>query len=136
MYMTAKFFADTNIVIYAQENDRNKSMRAIAIMKSSPLLSAQVILETINTLTVKFGLPLEDAHDIALSILTMCDVVPITIETILQASSLVERYRLSHWDSTIVAAALLAECEILYTEDLHHGMVFEGKLRVINPFVH
>lgn len=133
--MTAKFFADTNIIIYVQENDREKSLRAMMILESHPILSTQVILEAINTLNVKFGFSLSDAHDIALSVLAMCKVVPVTIKTILKASSLVDCYRLSHWDSIIVAAAMLADCDILYTEDLHHGMVFENQLRVVNPFV-
>jgi predicted nucleic acid-binding protein len=134
--MIVKCFADTNIIVYAQEDDWEKSLLARAILESSPLLSTQVILETVNVLNKKLCLRLEDAHNIALDILNVCDVVPITVATILKAFSLAKRYRLSHWDSTIVAAALLAECEILYTEDLHHGIVFDGELRVINPFVH
>jgi len=35
----------------------------------------------------------------------------------------------------IVAAALLAGCDTLYTEDLKNGRVFDGQLTVVNPFV-
>jgi predicted nucleic acid-binding protein len=34
----------------------------------------------------------------------------------------------------IVAAALLAGCKRLYSEDLQHGQVFERQLSVRNPF--
>ena len=42
------------------------------------------------------------------------------------------RYGFSIWDSQIVAAALEAGCDDLYTEDLQHGQTIE-KLNVINP---
>jgi predicted nucleic acid-binding protein len=61
--------------------------------------------------------------------------VPVTADTIREAVRLAARYQLSHWDSLIVAAALLAECETLYSEDLQHRQVFDDRLTVINPFV-
>ncbi len=45
-----------------------------------------------------------------------------------------ERYKLNWYDSLIVAAALEAKCDVLYTEDLQHGQRF-GELVVINPFL-
>ena len=51
-----------------------------------------------------------------------------------KAIRIAERYRLSIWDAAIVASALLAECEALYTEDMQDGQVFEGRLTVVNPF--
>ena len=33
----------------------------------------------------------------------------------------------------IVASALEAKCEILYSEDMQHGQIIEGKLKIINP---
>ncbi len=43
------------------------------------------------------------------------------------------RFQLSHWDSTILAAAQELGCHTLYSEDLNHGQSYDG-LRVINPF--
>jgi hypothetical protein len=57
----------------------------------------------------------------------MCEVVSVTEDTIREAIRLVARYQLSHWDSLIVAAALLANCETLYSEDMQHGQVFEER---------
>jgi predicted nucleic acid-binding protein len=48
---------------------------------------------------------------------------------------LAERYRLSVYDAMIAAAALLAECETLFSEDLQNGLVINGRLRVVNPFI-
>ncbi len=37
-------------------------------------------------------------------------------------------------DCLIIAAAQLAGCDTLYSEDMLDGQVFEGRLTVINPF--
>ncbi len=52
-----------------------------------------------------------------------------------EAIALGERYQLSHWDSLIVAAALRANCDTLYSEDMQHGQLIDGRLTVINPFI-
>ena len=38
-------------------------------------------------------------------------------------------------DSVLVAAALIADTKVLYSEDLQHGQVIDGQLSVVNPFV-
>jgi predicted nucleic acid-binding protein len=44
------------------------------------------------------------------------------------------RWRFSFYDSLVVAAALRAGCDVLYSEDLrHHQQV--GKLTIVNPFL-
>jgi predicted nucleic acid-binding protein len=133
--MTARAFADTNIVIYAEGSDAGKARRATAILESGPVISAQVINEAVSALTRKYGFTLSEAHELALSLLDLCEVVPVTADTIREAVRLAARYQLSHWDSLIVAAALLAECETLYSEDMQHRHVFDDRLTVINPFV-
>lgn len=132
--MTA-VFADTNIVIYAEGSDVRKAQRAMSILESGPIISSQVVTETINILTRKYGFTLPEAHEVASSLLDLCEVVPVGSETVRNAIRLAARYRLSHWDSLIVAAAFLAGCETLYTEDLQHGQVIDGRLRIVNPFV-
>ena len=61
-------------------------------------------------------------------------VVPVDVPTVREAIRVGERYRLSMWDSLIVAAALLSDCETLYSEDLQNGQVFDDRLKVVNPF--
>jgi predicted nucleic acid-binding protein len=132
--MTARAFADTNILIYAQGSDPRKAERAIAIVEALPVISTQVINEAISALIKKYGFRLVEAHEIAASFLDLCEVVPVTAETIREAIRLAVRYQFSHWDSLIVAAALLARCETLYSEDLQHDMLIEGRLKITNPF--
>jgi len=132
--MTAAF-ADTNIVIYAEGADVRKAQRAMAILEPGPVISSQVVTETINILTRKYGFALAEAHDVASSLLDLCEVVPVGAQTVREAMRLAARYQLSHWDSVIVAAAHLAGCETLYSEDFQHGQVIEGRLAIVNPFI-
>ena len=61
-------------------------------------------------------------------------VHPLTGETHETGLALAERYGFSTWDAMIVASALLAECDVLWAEDLQDGMEIEGGLLVRNPF--
>jgi predicted nucleic acid-binding protein len=132
--MTAKVFADTNLFIYAESQDQDKATRAIEIIRNSPVISTQVINETISVLTRKHKFLLSEAHEIAESLLDLCEVVAVDASTLRKDIDLANCYSLSHWDSLIVAAVLLANCEKLYSEDMQHGQVFDDQLTVVNPF--
>ena len=56
-----------------------------------------------------------------------------TIETSKKAIEIKHRYQYSYWDSLIIASALESNCSILYSEDMHHGQVIEGRLTIQNP---
>jgi predicted nucleic acid-binding protein len=46
----------------------------------------------------------------------------------------VERYGLSICDAMIAASALHADCDRLWSEDMQDGVVFDGRIRIVNPF--
>jgi predicted nucleic acid-binding protein len=46
-----------------------------------------------------------------------------------------ERFQLSSYDALIVAAALLAKCSILYSEDMQHAQKVRS-VTIRNPFAH
>jgi predicted nucleic acid-binding protein len=50
-----------------------------------------------------------------------------------EAVQIQERFKISYWDSAIVAAAKRARCDTLYSEDLADGQIYDG-IRVVNPF--
>ena len=52
-----------------------------------------------------------------------------------RAGQLRERDTYSYWDSLIIAAALESGCTELWSEDLQHGRVVEGRLRIVNPLL-
>ena len=61
-------------------------------------------------------------------------VHPITVEIHDTGLAMAERHGLSIYDAMIVASALHAGCDRLWTEDMQHGMKIEGRLRIANPF--
>ena len=133
--MSVLEFADTNIVVYAVGLYSEQRTKARRILAEGVTVSAQVINETVNVLTRKQGISLPIAHEIAESLLKLCQVVPVDAQTIGIAISLTRRYQLSHWDSLIVAAALQSGCETLYSQDMQHGQIFDAQLKVVNPFI-
>jgi predicted nucleic acid-binding protein len=59
---------------------------------------------------------------------------PTTRATVIRASEIGEAWKLSFWDSMIVAAAEQTAATELLTEDLNHGQVVAG-IRIRNPFI-
>jgi predicted nucleic acid-binding protein len=132
--MSVLEFADTNIVVYAVGQNSDQRTKARQILAEGVAVSAQVINETVNVLTRKQRVSLTIAHEVAESLLELCQVIPVDGQTIRKAISLTRRYQLSHWDSLIVAAALLWGCETLFSQDMQHGQIFDAQLKVVNPF--
>ena len=60
-------------------------------------------------------------------------ILDVSFASIQQASILRDKYRLSYWDSLILATAMAANCSVVYSEDMQHGLKI-GNLSIINPF--
>lgn len=137
--MTAPPFLDTNILLYAGSNappDQPKKLIASALIVSLDFcLSSQVIQEYLSNAVGKRRLQITEMQiQNILECLAHVAVQPVTYSLITDAWKLRRRFQISHWDATIVAAALELGCKILYTEDLNHGQEYDG-VRVINPFI-
>ncbi len=133
--MTAPAFVDTNIAVYAFSKDEVKVAIAEKLLAGKPTISAQVINEFLNICRLKLRLDLATRHALARELIAGCTVVPMDTRTVHLAMQIAENHAISHWDALIVAAALLAECETLYSEDMQHSQMFEGQLTVVNPFL-
>lgn len=57
-----------------------------------------------------------------------------TFEIVESALELKKRYQTSFWDASILAAAMGAGCDSIFSEDLSHGQRY-GDLIVVNPFL-
>jgi predicted nucleic acid-binding protein len=138
--MKDKFFIDTNIVVYAfslESEKKNISKQLIKqAHKKSGCLSFQVIQEFLNTVTKKFQIPLkkEDAQKYLSEILfPICEVFP-SEKLYISALDIREKWKFSFYDSLIVAAAVEANCKILYSEDLQHNQKIYD-LTILNPYL-
>jgi len=129
-----KISIDTNVLIYLLSADAEKADRAESIVREGGLISVQVMNEITNVARRKLAMPWKEISEFLFLIRSVCPVVPLTIETHDTGRYLAERYQLSLYDAMIAAAALLSECDILYSEDMQNGMTIEGRLNIQNPF--
>ena len=133
--MTAKYFADTNIILYSIGQDTQKRNIAREIIKSRPVISTQVVNESINVCIRKPGFDRKKAYDFADSIMHYTEVLPVDETTVRKSADIAIRYQLSNWDALIIASSILSGCEILYSEDMQHQMIVDNSLKIINPFL-
>lgn len=134
--MPARPFADTNVLLYLySEDEPEKRARARALVQDvRPWVSTQVLGEMANVLRRKFGLDYAVIGAVIAEIRATCHVVTVTPDQVAEAIRLAERYRLGYYDSLILATALSAGCETVFSEDMHDGHAIDGKLTVCNPF--
>jgi predicted nucleic acid-binding protein len=131
-------FVDTNVHLYAF--DAAEPSKRVAAQKWRESLwqsgrgrtSFQVLQEFYSQSLRKF--PSAKAN-IRAEIQNLLTWRPVLINAaVLEASWAVQdRYRIAFWDALIVAAAQVASCRYLLTEDLQSGQVF-GDVEIVDPF--
>ena len=140
--MSAKYFLDTNILVYTFDpRDRRKQrvanhLVATALQTQQGVISFQVVQEFLNVATKKFSRPLsyEDAQAYLASVLTPLCSIHSSTALYENALGLAARWQFSFYDSLIVSAAEQAGCDQLISEDLQHKQQI-GNMRIVNPFV-
>lgn len=139
--MSAKFFVDTNILLYAHDRTTGaKHLRARKLLEElweagNGVLSTQVLQELCFNLRRKAANPLPvDEVRLLISEYSTWEVVTNTPESILRALDIEARFKTSFWDALILQAAEEAGASILYSEDLAAGQRY-GTVQVVNPLV-
>lgn len=136
MRMSAtKPFFDTNVLLYLLSADSAKADRAEALLAQGGVLSVQVLNEFAAVASRKLGLSYPEIREMLAPIRTLCTVESVTLETHERGLQIAERYGFRLYDAMIIAAALIAGCQTLYSEDLQDGQIFEGELTLHNPFI-
>jgi predicted nucleic acid-binding protein len=128
-------FADSNVLLYLLSGDTAKADRSEALLAQGLTISVQVLNECTNVGRRKFGLSWSEVDEVLRDIRGFATVLPLTIETHEAGLQLAQRYQLALFDAMIVASALLAGCQTLYSEDMHHGLRIERSLTIRNPFL-
>ena len=82
----------------------------------------------------KISLSWTEVHTFLSAIRALLAVQPVTIAVHDTALALAERHGFSIYHALIVAPALHAGCDTLWSEDMQHGMLIESTLRIVNPF--
>ena len=135
--MNVDVFVDTNILVYAHDADAGeKHVRAKALIegfwnnREIPSLSVQVLQE-LHVNLVRKGTAVGRSAQIVERYLSW-RVVDNTRHLLQQAFAEQQRWKISFWDSLIIAAARRAGVSTLWSEDLSDRQDYGG-VSVTNP---
>jgi predicted nucleic acid-binding protein len=133
--MSGKAFFDTNVLVYVVGQKDKRTDRAEALVAGGGIISVQVLNELANVSRKRLRMSWEEIDDALTAIRVLCpSPLPLTIDTHDAGRRIAAKYGYSMFGGLIVASALEAECETLYSEDLQDGQVIEGRVTIRNPF--
>jgi len=127
-------FIDTNVLLYLLSGDHAKADRAEETVAGGGVISVQVLNEFASVASRTLKMSIAEIREALSPVRAVCRIVPISKETHDHGLRIAERYGLSIYDSTVLAAALLEGCKVVLSEDLQHGQILEGRLEIRNPF--
>ena len=130
-----KIFFDTNTLLYLLSADNKKADWVSKNIQQSNVISVQVLNEFTSASLRKIKITNAELDEFIDLFSNTFSVRPLDIDTFETGLSVSRRYGYQHYDSMIIAAALQAGCERLYSEDMQHRQVIEKKLQILNPFV-
>jgi len=136
-----RIFLDTNVLVYAHDRSAGPKHEIardalLDLWESGRgILSTQVLQEFFTCVTRKIAKPVGSAT--ARQIIE--DLLKWTViindgDSILAAIDILNRYKLSFWDSMIVQAAVRGGANVLLSEDLSDGQTIHG-VRISNPLI-
>lgn len=127
-------FFDTNILIYAFSPTDYRNSRARALVSDGGVISIQILNELVSVARRRLNLDWLTVRTMLAAVRSVSETVaPLTDETQLRALDIAERYGFHIYDASILAAAQLAGCRTLYSEDMQDGQSIGG-LTIRNPF--
>jgi predicted nucleic acid-binding protein len=131
--MPGSFF-DTSVILYLASDDPYKADRAEALVRDGGTIGVQVLNEMTNVARRKMRLSWPDTRMFLEMVRGLLDVRPMTVAIHAAGLNLSERFGFSTWDAMVVAAALDADSDTLWSEDMHDGLLVAGTLHIRNPF--
>jgi len=127
-------FLDTNVLVYALAWDDPRAATARSLLLAGGVISVQVIDEFVSVARGRLDMDWSEIEEALAAVTVLCGKPrPVTGSTQQAAMALAREQELGFHDALIVAAALEAECPLLYSESLPDGLVLDG-LTVRNPF--
>lgn len=126
-------FFDSNVVAYMFSGDIAKAAISEELLALGGAISVQVLNECALVLLRRYRASWPQIEAMSTTVRASCIVVPMTEQIHVQGLANAKRYKFHIYDSMILAAAQLAGCTTLYTEDMHNGQVIGG-LTIRNPY--
>ncbi len=134
---------DTNVLIYrldrsdpAKQAEARDLLRQLASSAEPTVLPWQVLAELVRQLRYWQDQKRLTRGALLRYVATFRRLFPVampTVSVIDRALELTGRHSLSHWDSMLLGACLVAGVDTLYTEDMGAPATYDG-IRLVNPF--
>ena len=132
--MPDRVFLDTNVLIYAFATDDARQEVALGLLHKGGAIGVQSLNEFANVVTRKWKVAWPEALDWLGMIQRLCEpVVPVTTELHHRAVEIAREQGYHIYDALMLAAALQADRDVFYSEDLHDGHRLHGMV-IRNPF--
>jgi predicted nucleic acid-binding protein len=130
---------DTNILLYAistSPDERGKAAVALALLdEPDVVIPVQALQEFYVQATRKSrsdAISYKQAENL-LESWRRFYLPPLTSDIVFAAMKTCRQFQIAYWDAAIIEAARAARCHQVLSEDLQHGMNFDG-VTVVNPF--
>jgi predicted nucleic acid-binding protein len=136
--MSARSFFDTNILVYADDDDAPAKQRLARDLVyehrrgGTGVVSLQVLQEYFVIVTRKLKLDPRIARR-KVELLSEFDVAAPQVADILAAIDLHRLHGFSFWDALVLRSAQQAGCGVLLSEDFQDGREIDG-VHIVNPF--
>lgn len=132
--MSDSVFFDTTILIYAVSDGDERMEIAERLLASGGTLSVQVLNEFAAVARRKLKMSWSEIAEALDAARVLCGpATPLTVEVHEAALRIAARYGYQIYDSLILAAALEAGCDVLYSEEMQDGQKIDS-LTIRNPF--
>lgn len=129
-------FIDTNVLVYLASREDAKAAQAESLLATGDaVISVQVLNELANVARRKMRLAWAELDVFLATVRELLPVRPLTLAVHDTGLEIARSHRLAIYDAMIVASALDAGCDVLYSEDMQHGQCFAAQLRLVNPFL-
>jgi predicted nucleic acid-binding protein len=137
--MNARTFIDSNVLLYAAEEDSDKSGRAAEWLRhllrsGTGVTNLQVLNEVTNVLIKRSGWRPEAVFS-TIDGYAHFGTDALNRETVAAARLLRFEHNYAWWDCLLLASAIELQCRYFLTEDMQHGHSVRG-LTLVNPFLH
>ena len=126
-------FFDTNVILYLVGSDAQKAQKAEKLILGGGHVSVQVLNEVVAVMRRQQAASWQDLRDLLAFVTHWCKVHPLELRTHETALHVSEQFQFHIYDASIIAAAKLAQCKTLWSEDMQDGQMVEG-VKVRNPF--
>lgn len=133
--MSDRPFFDTTILIYAVSEGDFRASVAESLLAGGGYIGVQVLNEFAAVARRKLKMSWDEVEDALAAVRTLCEPPsPLTVQVHDAALGIAAQYGYHIYDALILAAALDAECDTLYSEDMQDGQKI-GTLTIRNPFI-